>query len=201
MKDKILNLMKSKTFTIPLYIYQKRSSFGLSLETFIMLMYLRSLGDKIPFNALKIAKDLEMEIDDVMASVEELSKKNLIEIKTEKHEKGYLEDYLLLDGFYNSLSSMFLNKEENTENIEIYSFIESAFGRPLSNKDYGTIKSWLASDISDQMIKKAVNEAVKNGKSQTAYIDRILYEWMKKGKVEDKLKEEIALFDYDWLNE
>lgn len=197
MKDKILNLMKSKSFNVPLYIYQKRSTFGLNLETFIMLMYLRSLGDKIPFNALKIAKELDMEVDKVMASIEELSLKNLIEIKTEKHEKGYLEDYLLLDGFYDALSTMFLNKEENKEDVEIYAYIESAFGRPLSNKDYGTIKSWLASDISDQMIKKAVTEAMKNGKSQTAYIDRILYEWMKKGKVEEK--EEI--FDYDWLNE
>lgn len=197
MKDKILNLMKSKSFNVPLYIYQKRSTFGLNLEAFIMLMYLRSLGDKIPFNALKIAKELDMEVDKVMASIEELSLKNLIEIKTEKHEKGYLEDYLLLDGFYDALSRMFLNKEENKEDVEIYAYIESAFGRPLSNKDYGTIKSWLASDISDQMIKKAVTEAMKNGKSQTAYIDRILYEWMKKGKVEEK--EEI--FDYDWLNE
>lgn len=197
MKDKILNLMKSKSFNVPLYIYQKRSTFGLNLETFIMLMYLRSLGDKIPFNALKIAKELDMEVDKVMASIEELSLKNLIEIKTEKHEKGYLEDYLLLDGFYDALSRMFLNKEENKEDVEIYAYIESAFGRPLSNKDYGTIKSWLASDISDQMIKKAVTEAMKNGKSQTAYIDRVLYEWMKKGKVEEK--EEI--FDYDWLNE
>lgn len=197
MKDKILNLMKSKSFNVPLYIYQKRSTFGLNLETFIMLMYLRSLGDKIPFNALKIAKELDMEVDKVMSSIEELSLKNLIEIKTEKHEKGYLEDYLLLDGFYDALSRMFLNKEENKEDVEIYAYIESAFGRPLSNKDYGTIKSWLASDISDQMIKKAVTEAMKNGKSQTAYIDRILYEWMKKGKVEEK--EEI--FDYDWLNE
>lgn len=197
MKDKILNLMKSKSFNVPLYIYQKRSTFGLNLETFIMLMYLRSLGDKIPFNALKIAKELDMEVDKVMASIEELSLKNLIEIKTEKHEKGYLEDYLLLDGFYDALSRMFLNKEENKEDVEIYAYIESAFGRPLSNKDYGTIKSWLTSDISDQMIKKAVTEAMKNGKSQTAYIDRILYEWMKKGKVEEK--EEI--FDYDWLNE
>ena len=197
MKDKILNLMKSKSFNVPLYIYQKRSTFGLNLETFIMLMYLRSLGDKIPFNALKIAKELDMEVDKVMASIEELSLKNLIEIKTEKHEKGYLEDYLLLDGFYDALSRMFLNKEENKEDVEIYAYIESAFGRPLSNNDYGTIKSWLASDLSDQMIKKAVTEAMKNGKSQTAYIDRILYEWMKKGKVEEK--EEI--FDYDWLNE
>lgn len=197
MKDKILNLMKSKSFNVPLYIYQKRSTFGLNLETFIMLMYLRSLGDKIPFNALKIAKELDMEVDKVMASIEELSLKNLIEIKTEKHEKGYLEDYLFLDGFYDALSTMFLNKEENKEDVEIYAYIESVFGRPLSNKDYGTIKSWLASDISDQMIKKAVTEAMKNGKSQTAYIDRILYEWMKKGKVEEK--EEI--FDYDWLNE
>lgn len=197
MKDKILNLMKSKSFNVPLYIYQKRSSFGLNLETFVMLMYLKSLGDKIPFNALKLAKDLDMEIDQVMVSIEELSSKNLIEIKTEKHEKGYLEDYLLLDGFYDALARIFLNKEEDRENIEIYAYIEKAFGRPLSNKDYGTIKSWLSSDISDQMIKKAVTEAMKNGKSQTAYIDRILYEWIKKGKVEEKKE----IFDYDWLNE
>ena len=57
--------------------------------------------------------------------------------------------------------------------------------------------------------KEALKEAILNGVNNLKYIDRILYEWNKKGykKPSDVVKkrqvkeEKIDLFDYDWLDE
>ena len=63
--------------------------------------------------------------------------------------------------------------------------------------------------ISEDLIKEALKEAILNGVNNLKYIDRILYEWNKKGykKPSDVVKkrqvkeEKIDLFDYDWLDE
>ena len=43
------------------------------------------------------------------------------------------------------------------------------------------IKAWLNSNISEDLIKEALKEAVFNGVSNLRYIDKILYEWGKDG--------------------
>ena len=58
----------------------------------------------------------------------------------------------------------------------------------------------------------ALKEAVYNGVTNLRYIDKILYEWKKKGiKSKEDIEKERAnfkkksskgeVFDYDWLNE
>ena len=59
-------------------------------------------------------------------------------------------------------------------------------------------------------IKEALKEAILSGVSNIRYIDKILFEWNKKGykKREDIVKKSFKendeieeLYDYDWLNE
>ena len=76
------------------------------------------------------------------------------------------------------------------------------------------IGSWIDSGYSEELIKCALKEAVYNGVSNLRYIDKILYEWKKKGikNSDDVLKDKqnfkkktenkkTEMFDYDWLNE
>ena len=92
---------------------------------------------------------------------------------------------------------------------KIYNIIEAELGRTLSPIEYETIGEWLESNISEELIKEALKEAVLNGVGNLKYIDKILHEWTKKGykKASDikkrKKYEEIQedLFDYDWLDE
>ena len=101
------------------------------------------------------------------------------------------------------------NEIVNKDNSNIYDVIEKEFGRCLSPIEYETIKGWLDSNISEDLIKEALKEAILNGVNNLKYIDRILYEWNKKGykKPSDVVKkrqvkeEKIDLFDYDWLDE
>ena len=66
--------------------------------------------------------------------------------------------------------------------------------------------------IDRNLILAALKEAVFNGVSNLRYIDKILYEWNKKGikktddikkrQVEEKDKKDIeASYEYDWLND
>ena len=47
--------------------------------------------------------------------------------------------------------------------------------------EYEIIKAWLDSNISEELITEALKEATFNGVSNLRYIDKILYEWGKKG--------------------
>ena len=54
----------------------------------------------------------------------------------------------------------------------------------------------------EETIKEALKEAVLNNVRNFKYIDKILYDWSKKG-IKNRIKEENKqeLFDYNWLDE
>ena len=54
--------------------------------------------------------------------------------------------------------------------------------------EYEIIKAWLNNNISEELIREALKEAVFNGVSNLRYIDKILYEW---GKLGIKTKEDV----------
>ena len=81
------------------------------------------------------------------------------------------------------------------------------------------INGWLISGTSEEMILGALKEAVYNGVTSFRYIDKIIYEWERKGfktmndvsnhmkarreeKSKDKViqKREQEIVDFDWLN-
>ena len=79
--------------------------------------------------------------------------------------------------------------------------------------EYEIISSWLENDYQEEIILLALKEAVYNGVTNLRYIDKILFEWNKKGiKTKEDVEKEKnnfknkkiqkqELFDYDWLNE
>ena len=89
---------------------------------------------------------------------------------------------------------------------------EKEFGRPLSPMELEIINGWLNDNIPLELIMGALKEATFNGVSNFRYIDKILFEWRKKGykTMNDvssnyiKSREERSnnqLFDYDWLDD
>ena len=79
--------------------------------------------------------------------------------------------------------------------------------------EYEIINAWLEHNYSEELIIGALKEAVYNGVRNLRYIDKILYEWNKKGfktmndvnnhleKREIREKEDSELFDYNWLDD
>ena len=78
--------------------------------------------------------------------------------------------------------------------------------------EYEIINSWKDNGYTDELITLALKEATYNGVSSLRYIDKIIYEWGKKGiktkedveknrkQFKSESKEKKELFDYDWLN-
>lgn len=110
------------------------------------------------------------------------------------------------------------NNLETTTTTNIYSNIESNFGRTLSPMEYETIQSWLLS-YEENIINYAVRIAIMNNKRTFNYVNGILKNWKANGYStlqdikdheekpthqpisEEKQKELDEIFDYDWLND
>lgn len=212
MKTKnILDIMKTNNIVIPSYLLKTYKKLNLSEKELIFLSYLITFNDKVLFDINKFSISTSLSIPEIMELIDSLTSKNIITMVTDKKETGMIREYLDISSLYDKIIVMILNESEteSKETSTIYDVIEKEFGRCLSPIEYETIKGWLDSNISEDLIKEALKEAILNGVNNLKYIDRILYEWNKKGykKPSDVVKkrqvkeEKIDLFDYDWLDE
>ena len=164
----------------------------------------------ITFDINKISKDLNLEQSVVLGLINELNEKNYISIEMIK-KNGIIEEFISVELFYNKICSLLIESKDENENNDIYSMFEQEFGRVLSPMEYQTINGWLENKIPVDLITAALKESVLSGVNNLRYIDKILFEWNKKGykKVEDiKQKKDNKdddyieeIFDYDWIND
>lgn len=212
MKTKnILDIMKTNNIVIPSYLLKTYKKLNISEKELIFLSYLITFNDKVLFDINKFSISTTLSVPEIMELIDSLISKNIITMVTDKKETGMIREYLDISSLYDKIIVMILNESEteSKETSTIYDVIEKEFGRCLSPIEYETIKGWLDSNISEDLIKEALKEAILNGVNNLKYIDRILYEWNKKGykKPSDVIKkkqvkeEKIDLFDYDWLDE
>ena len=156
----------------------------------------------------KISDDLYLDQNTILDIINNLVEKKYISIEMIK-ENNIIEEYISLDLFYAKINSYLIDNEKKNNDSDIYSKVESEFGRTLSPVEYETISKWIESNISIDLIESALKEAVLNGVTSIRYIDKILFEWNKKGYKNSSdvayknNKEEVIeeLYDYDWLNE
>lgn len=215
-KDKMINLLKEKNIIIPIYIYKLYPQLNIDLETFMFLMYLYNSGDKTIFDAHKISEEFGTTLEKVLSYVDKLSNNKLINFCIIKNDKGISEEYISLEYFYEKLSLLLMDSNSNdTDNNSktIFELIEREFGRVLSPMEYEIIKAWTENNISNELIEEAVKEAIFNGVTNLRYIDKILYEWQKKGiknkhdveenrqRFKKEKPEKMEVFEYNWLED
>lgn len=219
---KLVDIFKSGNIVIPIYLFKNYKKLNIKLEEFIFLMYLYNKGNHEVFNPTLFSSEINSSIEEIMSMVSSLTDKNYIKVEVRKNDKGLMEDVVNLDEFYTKLSLLFVDemiKEDDYSNSNIFDMIEKEFGRTLSPIEYEIIKAWLDSHISEELIKEALKEATFNGVSNLRYIDKILYEWGKKGfktkedvlenkkrrtaKIEAKENKKIDLdiMDWDWFDD
>lgn len=184
----------------------------LSLKEFLMLLYFDNSFDLV-FDINLIAKTLNMNEAEVLETYASLINKKLIKVIAEKDGFGKVIEKVSLESLYNEikLDSRKVEKEESKE--DIFSIFESSFGRTLSTMDYEIINAWIDKGFSEELIIAALKEAVYNGVANLRYIDKVLYEWNRKGfktpeDVNKKLLSddetpmfETSVLNFDWLNE
>ena len=179
----LVSFFKDGNIIIPIYLLKHFNNLKITVDEFLFLMYLNGMGNNFLFDPSKFSNDLNLDLSKIMGYVDTLTNKGFISLDVLKNEKGYTEEVVLLDGFYQKVSLLMMEDvSDNTElNSTVFEMIESEFGRTLGPIEIEIIKAWLSNNMSEDLIKEAVKEAVFNGVSNLRYIDKILYEWGKSG--------------------
>ena len=215
---KLTELLKKGNFVIPYYLFQLRDKLSVTLEEFVLLSYLMNQGNKIVFNLDKIITDLAFKLEDVMTMIDSLSEKKYLSVDVIKNDKGIMEEYIVLDLFFDKITMLLMeeiNQNNEVTKVNVFEKIEEEFARPLTSIEYEIIKSWLENGTSEDLVLEALKEAVFNGVTNLRYMDKILYEWTKKGykskedvekgknnyREEKQKQEKLDLFDYDWFDD
>lgn len=215
MMDKVIDLLKNN-ICIPKILLSNYKNLKINEKELIVLIYMLNEKDNL-FNPGKISEELNLKLPEVLEIIEKLNSADLITISTEKNN-GVLEEVIDLTNFYKKIAYLVINKEQveevnESKKTNIYDDFEREFGRTLSPIEYELISGWLDNEFTEEIILCALKEAVFNGVSNLRYIDKILYEWKKKGintkeavlKDKENFKKNTTkkteMFDYDWLNE
>lgn len=205
---KLLELLKANDLVIPSILLMNYKDLKLNEKELLFLSLLMSYDGEIGFDPAYFSKILSFEVNDILEILSSLSTKKYVNVVVKK-SAGKMKEFLDISCLYEKLMSYVISLEDEEKETEIYSVIETELGRTLSPIEYETIGGWINANISEELIKEALKEAVLNGVGNLKYIDKILYEWTKKGyrKASDvrrkkRVKEEdVELFDYDWLDE
>lgn len=213
LKKELMNELNNENhYTVPRYVLSYAKELGLDMDSLILLIYFLNKPNKSIFDYKKIIEDINFTEKELLNALSTLKDKNILLILMEKNDSGVLEEKVDISLFYEIIFSKILNKEtkENNEK-DLYGNFEKEFGRTLSPMEYEIINSWKEQKISNELILSALKEAVFNGVNNLRYIDKILYEWNKKGikKPTDIIEKQKAreeektpeTYEYDWLNE
>lgn len=210
--EQLIKLLKENNIQISKTLFFNYKKLNITDSELILLIYLLNNTNNI-YNPKGISEDLSMKLNEVLDGINNLSEKGVISIDIIKKD-GVCSEILNLDLLYEKLAFIIMDnkKDENISNI--FDIFESELGRTLSPMEYEIINGWKENGITEEIIVLALKEAIYNGVNNFRYIDKIIYEWNKKGiktkeDVENnkknfknkKLKENKEIFDYDWLND
>ena len=181
------------------------------LKEFLVLMYFVNDYQK-SFDAETISKTLNMSLEEVMDSFNNLISNQLITLTPSTDQEGRINDVISLDNYYKLIANTLNEDVQKIKEQDVFSQVEKEFGRTLSPIECEIINGWLDTGNSEELIVGALKEATYNGVKNLRYIDKILYEWGKKGfktmndvtshlKSTDENKNNPELFDYDWLDD
>ena len=214
----LVEILKKGNFVVPMYIFSLRDKLNLKFEELIFLIYLSNKEYKVLFDVNFFSKELNMDIKEILSYINNLIDKKYISLEVLKNDKNVMEEYINLDMFYDKLTNYMIediNVGKEEENTNVFEAIEKEFARPLTPVEYEIIHAWIEAGTSEELILEALKEAVFSGVFNLRYIDKIIYEWNKKGvkskndiesnrknfKEKQEKKEKLELFDYDWFED
>lgn len=216
MNEIVINIIKEKDLTIPRILFRNYKKLGLTEEELLILICLINNGEKTVYNPNIFTEELDMDKYTAMQLLNDLTEKNIINIKLETNNCGKKEEYIYIDLLYKKLYNLILDTnpiEEQKNNKDIYFKFETELGRTISPTEIELINDWMHDGITGEIIEEALKEAVFNNVRNFKYIDRIIYNWKNKGikNKNDIIKEKKnyrkaqalkePIYDYNWLEE
>ena len=222
MKEQVLKILSSKKLVINEFIIRIAKEKELNLNEFLVLVYFDNSFDN-KFDVELIVKTLGIDTAEVMESFNTLMIKGLVSLESVKDLENRNTEEVNLDGLYKLITEEAIVEEKDKEKEDIFKVFESELGRTISSMELEMINGWLTTGTSEEIILGALREAVYNGVTSFRYIDKIIYEWEKKGfktgsktmddvnkymksRREEKSKDKEAskkasdVLDYDWID-
>lgn len=206
---------ENKKFIIETLFLKESLKHDLTLKEFIVLMYFDN-DEQLTFDVKKISKATCLTEKDVLNAFGSLLDKKLLTLNSIKNDGGKLIDKVSLDNLYSGIKDTVKEEKKKETKTDLFTKFQMKYSRSLSGMDYEIINAWLKSGYSEELILGALDEANYNGVTSLRYIDKILFEWHKKGfkKMEDvnnHLKNrdndesepiyETCVMEYNWLDE
>lgn len=189
------NIFKSKDFVINSNIIKCIKSLDISLDEFLLILYFINISCELDTEDIK--EKLGFDEETAFNTFNSLVNKKYIEMNVQNNN-GVVVETIKLDPFYDRLA---FNRKTDDNTGDIYSLFEHELGRTLSSFEYEIINKWIEKGISEDMIKKALKEAILNGVTNFKYIDKIIYDWSKNSVKQIKKEENYTeMYDYDWLD-
>lgn len=203
--------VKAKDYVLRKELFPLIWEYKLNLEEVLLLIYF--MNEDVPtFDVEQINKITMISVNKILDSFTSLTNKGLISIDVIKENSG-VKEVVNLDPIYKCMVDGLMKDNKKVVNNNIFEKFEKEFSRTLSPMEYEIINDWLDKNISEELILGALKEATYNGVNNLRYIDKIIYEWNKKGfknmedvnnhlrnrNTSDKSLKEIS--DYNWLDE
>ncbi|MBQ8659756.1 MAG: DnaD domain protein [Bacilli bacterium] len=216
--QQLKDVLMAKKLVVNEYIIRIATLNNLSLNEFLVLVYLdNDFGSG--FEVERMSEVLGLDVAITMEAFNSLMIKGLVSLDSVKDEMSKLNEVVNLDAVYELMGEIISVKTEEVKKDDLFKVFEKELGRMMSSMELEIINGWLVSGTSEELILGALKEAVYNGVNNFRYIDKIIYEWEKKGfktmddvnkhmksrreekyKDKDISKKEEAILDYDWLD-
>ena len=203
--------VKAKDYVLRKELFPLIWEYKLNLEEVLLLIYF--MNEDVPtFDVEQINKITMISVNKILDSFTSLTNKGLISIDVIKENSG-VKEVVNLDPIYKCMIDGLMKNNKKVVNNNIFEKFEKEFSRTLSPMEYEIINDWLDKNTSEELILGALKEATYNVVNNLRYIDKIIYEWNKKGfknmedvnnhlrnrNTSDKSVKEIS--DYNWLDE
>ena len=157
------------------YILSEFETINLNAEEGMVVLLIQFYNDhKQTIEAASIAQKLKVDVDRIDEIINGLS------------EKGYLKISFTNRTLEFNLDGIFEHSEEAMEfNETLFEMFENEFKRPLTQIELQRLSVWIKT-YELKLISYALREASINKKWSFDYIDKILYEWQRKGITAEK---------------
>ncbi|HOP65430.1 MAG TPA: DnaD domain protein [Bacilli bacterium] len=206
----LIKYINGKNYSVSPWFLRVLRKSNVTIDELILLIYFNNLSEKT-LNLEEINNDLGYSNEEILSIFSSLNNKKLIKIVNKKDENGKIREFISLEQIDNLIMDSVGELETKNNSKSIFETFEKEFGRTLSPMEYEIINAWLEKSINEELIIGALKEATYNNVRSLRYIDKIIYEWGKKGfKNMEDVKNHLVkrnvdldktLFDYNWLDE
>lgn len=204
-------IIKDKDYSFKKLLFKIVKEYNLSVDELLLLIFF--LNQDVPSLNLSLIKEVTLLSEkDILAAFTSLTNHKLLSMNITKENSGKVRETIDLSSLYQAMVSD-INKTIKKQNeTNIFDTFEHEFGRTLSPIEFEIIDEWVKSGMNEELIIGALKEATYNGVRNLRYIDKIIYEWGKKGfktmedvnnhlNNKDKKEEKKELFEYNWLED